>query len=94
MTPSRSSRPIIDCGQPLGPAHENYKLHCHRIDRRIETASPLIGDPRRFIDDVVEFRQFCCPACGGLIENDVCRAQDPVLHDVELDVESSRRDGR
>jgi len=72
------------CGQPLGPATENYKLHCHRINRPIQAASPLIGDPQRFIDDAVEFRQFCCPACGGAIENEVCRKDDSVLRDVEL----------
>ncbi|PYN93986.1 MAG: hypothetical protein DMD91_28920, partial [Candidatus Rokuibacteriota bacterium] len=74
------------CGQPLGPARENYKLHCYRIDRPIQAASTLIGDPQRFIDDAVQFRQFCCPGCGRLIENEVCRAQDPVLHDIELKV--------
>jgi N-methylhydantoinase B len=74
------------CGQPLGSARDNYKAHCHRIDRPIQAASTLIGDPQRFIDDAVQFRQFCCPACGGLIENEVCRAQDPVLRDIELDV--------
>jgi N-methylhydantoinase B len=74
------------CGQPLGPASENYKAHCHRVDRPIQAASTLIGDPQRFIEDAVEFRQFCCPACGGLIENEVCRAEDPVLRDIELDV--------
>ena len=68
----------------LGPASENYKTHCHRIDRPIQSAGTLIGDPQRFIEDAVQFRQFCCPACGGLIENEVCRAQDPVLRDVEL----------
>ena len=78
------------CGQPLGPAGENYKLHCHRVDRPIQAASPLIGDPQRFIDDAVEFRQFCCPACGRLIENEVSRAQDPVLHDIELAPGSDR----
>ena len=72
------------CGQPLAPSRENYKLHCHRVDRPIQAANTLIGDPRRFIDDAVQFRQFCCPACGGLIENEVARAQDPVLHDIEL----------
>ena len=72
------------CGQPLGPATENYKLHCHRIDRPIQAANTLIGEPERFIDDAVQFRQFCCPACGGLVENEVCRAQDPVLRDLEL----------
>ena len=75
------------CGQPLCDAHENYKLHCHRIDRPIQAANTLIGDPRRFIDDDVQFRQFCCPACGGLVENEVCRTADPVLRDIELDVE-------
>jgi N-methylhydantoinase B len=75
------------CGQPLCSARENYKLHCHRVDRPIQAANTLIGDPQRFIDDAVEFRQFCCPACGGLIENEVCRAQDPVLWDIELQAE-------
>jgi acetone carboxylase gamma subunit len=72
------------CGQPLGPARENYKAHCRRIDRSIEAASLLIGEPLRFIDDAVQFRQFCCPACAGLIENEASRAGDAVLHDIEL----------
>jgi N-methylhydantoinase B len=72
------------CGQPLGPAHENYKLHCNRRTHPIETASTLIGQPGRFIDDDVQFRQFHCPACGGLIENEVCRSADEVLWDIEL----------
>jgi len=75
------------CGQPLGPASENYKEHCHRIDRPIQAASTLIGDPGRFIDDAVQFRQFCCPACGVVIENEVCRAGDPVLWDIRLTTE-------
>jgi acetone carboxylase gamma subunit len=75
------------CKQPLGPAQENYKLHCHRADRPIQTANTLIGEPHRFIDDAVHFRQFCCPGCGGLIENEVCRVQDALLHDVELNTE-------
>jgi N-methylhydantoinase B len=73
------------CGQPLGPVGENYKLHCRRLDRPIQAASPLIGDPQRFIDDAIQFRQFCCPACGRLVENEVSRAQDPLVHDIALD---------
>jgi acetone carboxylase gamma subunit len=30
------------------------------------------------------FRQFCCPGCGALIENEIARADDPVLRDIEL----------
>ncbi len=72
------------CGHALCAARLNYKAHALRIDRPIQAANPLIGDPQRFIDARVEFRQFHCPACGGLIENEVCRAEDPLLHDIEL----------
>jgi N-methylhydantoinase B len=74
------------CGQPFGPARTNYKVHCRRIDRAIQTANTLIGEPRRFIDDRVQFRQFCCGTCGTLVENEVSRADDPVLSDIQLDV--------
>jgi N-methylhydantoinase B len=75
------------CGQPLGQASENYKLSCHRIDQRIQVANTLVGEPQRFIDDAVHFRQFCCAACGGVIENEIARASDPVLADIELRVD-------
>ena len=72
------------CGQILCAAGENYKAHALRIDRPIQAANPLIGDPQRFIDAAVQFRQFHCPACGGLLENEVSRAEDPLLRDIEL----------
>ena len=72
------------CGSVLGAAGENYKAHALRIDRPIQAANPLIGDPQRFIDAAVQFRQFYCPQCGGLIENEVSRAEDPLLRDIEL----------
>ena len=72
------------CGHALCCERDNYKAHARRIDRAIQAANPLIGDPQRFIDARVEFRQFYCPACGGLLENEVCRAGDPLLHDIEL----------
>ncbi len=68
----------------LCPAREIYKAHALRIDRPIQAANPLIGDPQRFIDAAVQFRQFHCPACGGLLENEVSRAEDPLLQDIEL----------
>jgi hypothetical protein len=49
------------------------------IERPIQAANPLIGDLKRFIDAEVLFHQFCCLACSGLIENDVCRAGYPLL---------------
>jgi acetone carboxylase gamma subunit len=72
------------CATDLGPLAGNYKTRCARSDRPIEASNPLVGEPKRFIDPLPQFRQFCCPGCGGLIENEIAIAEDPVLMDVEL----------
>ena len=72
------------CGTELGGINENYQLGCNREDRHVSESNPLIGEPRDFVDDDVEFRQFSCPGCGTLIENEVAIASDPVLKDIEL----------
>jgi N-methylhydantoinase B len=74
------------CAADLGPVHENYKDHCVRRESDVRTANPNIGDYRRYIDDRPVFRQFSCPGCGALIENEIARADDPVLRDIELDI--------
>ena len=55
-----------------------------RNDLPIQAANPLVGDPARFIDPLPQFRQFCCPNCGLLIENEIAVAEDPLLRDVEI----------
>ncbi len=75
---SRSLWPIVGFRPWDTVRHPSFTAHCQRTGSR-RAASLLIGDPERFIDDEVQFRQFYCPACGGLIENEVCRAQDPLL---------------
>ena len=72
------------CSADLGALDENYKLGCNREDRHISTSNPLIGEPRDFVNDDIEFRQFSCPGCGTLIENEVAVASDPVLRDIDL----------
>jgi acetone carboxylase gamma subunit len=72
------------CAADLGRARGNYKERCVRRDADITTANPHIGDYRRYIDERPVFRQFFCPGCGALIENEVARETDPVLHDIEL----------
>jgi acetone carboxylase gamma subunit len=44
----------------------------------------LIGDPHRFIDDTPEFRQFFCPGCGTLIENEIAIAGEDLLMDIHV----------
>jgi N-methylhydantoinase B len=72
------------CGADLGPVSQNYKDHCVRNDLPIEACNPIAGDPKRFIDPLPQFRQFCCPGCGLAIENEIAVADDPVLRDVEI----------
>jgi N-methylhydantoinase B len=77
----------VKCDADLGPTHDNYKDHCLREDRPVSHATPLVGNPHRYIDAIPEFRQFCCPGCGTLIENEIAISTDPVLHDIEVDVD-------
>ena len=79
------------CAADLGGLGDNYKDRCVRRESDISTANPNIGDYRRYIDDTPVFRQFFCPGCGALIENEVARANDPVLRDIELHMSSSPR---
>jgi N-methylhydantoinase B len=74
------------CETDLGSVRENFKEHCARDDRPIQTSNPIVGDPARYIDDLPQFRQFYCPGCGALIENEVAIASEPLLRDVELRV--------
>jgi N-methylhydantoinase B len=72
------------CAQDLGPTSQNYKSSCVRLDQPIQASNPIVGEPGRFIDPTPQFRQFCCPGCGLLIENEIAVAEDPLLKDVEI----------
>ena len=72
------------CSAPLGATAENYKDGCICEDQPVSASNPLIGEPTRFIDDTVEFRQFFCPGCGTLIDNEVAVDSDPILTDVSV----------
>ncbi len=72
------------CATDLGPVSANYKDGCARHDAPIEHSNPNVGDWRRYIDHEPVFRQFFCPGCGALIENEVARVDDPPLRDIEL----------
>jgi N-methylhydantoinase B len=72
------------CNADLGSARENYKDHCLRENHPVSDATPLAGDPARFINEIPEFRQFFCPGCGALIENEIAVSTDPVLRDIEI----------
>jgi N-methylhydantoinase B len=76
----------VKCSADLGLVRDNYKLACVREDHAIEQSNPNIGDWRRYIDDEPVFRQFFCPGCGSLIENEIARKGDDILQDIELHI--------
>ncbi len=77
------------CNTDLGPITASYKLGCAREDNPVDCANSLVGDPALFIDDAVLFRQFFCPGCGTLIDNEVAVAHDPVLNDTVFTISDS-----
>lgn len=72
------------CGSELGPLADNYKDHCVLEERTVAHAVPHSGDPHRFVDVAPVFRQFFCPGCGGLIENEVAAEGSAFVRDVAL----------
>jgi N-methylhydantoinase B len=76
------------CGTELGRLCDNYKAHCICEENPVSSSNPLIGDPKRFVDDDPVFRQFYCPGCGTLIENEVATRGEPYLMDIQVDAQS------
>ncbi|MFM7255388.1 MAG: hydantoinase B/oxoprolinase family protein [Betaproteobacteria bacterium] len=72
------------CANDLGPATENYKLACAMLESPVTASNPHVGDPSRYIDSKPVFRQFFCPSCGLLIENEIALSGDPILRDIEV----------
>jgi N-methylhydantoinase B len=72
------------CATDLGGWDQPYKNGCLLEERPVSASNPLIGEPQRFIDDPVVFRQFFCPGCGTLIENEIAVTHDPILNDISL----------
>ena len=68
----------------MGPVEANYKDGCLAENRPVEQATPLAGDPHRYIDETPVFRCFYCPGCGTLIEAEVAIEGDPPLRDITL----------
>ena len=74
----------MSCATDLGSVKENYKHGCAIQTLPITASNPHVGDYLRYIDDEPVFRQFFCPGCGRLIENEIARFDDDLLVDIEL----------
>ena len=72
-----------ECDKELGPASESYKNLAAERRRPLSVVGvEYVAADRQ--DDPFELREYYCPFCAVLLDTDVARRSDPVLHDVEL----------
>ena len=74
-----------DCGHFICTVDANYKLGAARIDGSLMEIDPdLFPDPANEFDVPIVYRQYLCPNCGVLLENELVRADEPPIWDVRL----------
>jgi len=72
------------CGEDICAAEENYKLHSLCERKPLTEAGALVNDPAVYVDDEMEFRQFYCPGCATLLENEVIKSDHDPVHDKQV----------
>lgn len=79
-----------ECGEELCDGDQNYKEHSAMRTGPVTDAGPAFDDPRDILDEDpgLEFRQFFCPNCGVLFDHEFARHDEPILHDIEIDLDS------
>lgn len=79
-----------ECGETLCAADQNYKEHAAMQVGPVTDAGPAFEPPEEVLgsDPGLEFRRFFCPGCGVLLAHEFAREADPILHDIEIDVDA------
>jgi N-methylhydantoinase B len=74
-----------DCGHFICGVNDNYKLGAARVDGSLtEIDAELFPDPAGEFDVPIVYREYLCPNCGVLLENELVRADEPPVWDVHL----------
>lgn len=76
------------CGHGLGPVDGNYKEELALRERDVEDLGDLWIDPSILLDEDVVFREYLCPGCATRIATESCRRDDPIVQDLQLDLET------
>lgn len=78
-----------ECGEDLCDARDNYKEHTALRTGPLTDAGPVFDAPEEIYEDPpdIEFRQFFCPNCATLFDYEIALKNDPILHDVEIDLD-------
>lgn len=67
------------CAHVLDESGRSYKSGTTMLQRTLEEVGRVWMPPSHYVDDEVALRQYVCPGCGTLLENEVClTALEPV----------------
>jgi N-methylhydantoinase B len=72
------------CRTQIQNTNENYKSGCIKRVTDVSEVGLSPIDPKLFIDDIIEYREYFCPGCGLLLQGDFNRPDDPDFRDICL----------
>ena len=72
------------CEHALGSTSMPYKHWCAVWEGELSEIAPGFRDPSAFVDDHMVWREFYCPSCGVMIENEIAREGEAFLDDARL----------
>jgi acetone carboxylase gamma subunit len=68
------------CDERICTPDDHYKDHLLQAVKPLTEANQLLVDPDNYINDEMEYREYYCPGCGLMMENEVIMAdRDPVV---------------
>jgi acetone carboxylase gamma subunit len=90
LDPATEDISCSKCGERLCSAHENYREHTAMKRIPVSEMGPEFAPPADLLeeDPNLEMRRFFCRNCGVLFGHQVAREDEPILHDIDIDVES------
>lgn len=72
------------CEHVLGRAASPYKELCAVWETDLHAAGYGFADPAHFVDHRILWREFYCPGCGTMLENELAREGEELLDDARL----------
>lgn len=73
-----------NCSTRLSEGDQNYKAGAIWKAADLLALGLVWVEPKKFVDQVIELRQFFCPTCGTLLENELAPVGEAVTIDREL----------